>query len=110
MKKLLSLVIFFTSVYSQNLKVMTYNIRLDVSSYGENAWTQRNFFSVNQIKFYSPDIMGIQEGRPNRIEYMNDSLGGYKTIRHGRDGEDNSEYLAIFYNTKKLKVENVNTF
>ena len=113
MKKILSLAItlmFFSSVYSQNLKVMTYNIRLDVASDGENAWTHRKDFLLNQIKFYSPDVMGTQEGRPNQIKYMNDSLSNYKMIGHGRDGGDNGEYSAVFYNTNTVKVEKDSTF
>lgn len=113
MKKLFSLaivLIFFTSVYSQNLKVMTYNLRLDVASDGENAWTHRKDFLLNQIKFNSPDIMGTQEGLPNQIKYMKDSLADYKMIGHGRDGGDNGEYSAIFYNTNKVKVEQDSTF
>lgn len=113
MKKLLSLTIaltFFSSVYSQNLKVMTYNIRLDVASDGENAWTHRKDFLLNQIKFYSPDVMGTQEGRPNQIKYMKDSLSNYKMIGHGRDGGDNGEYSAVFYNTNTVKVEKDSTF
>ena len=113
MKKFLPLaliLICFTSAFSQNLKVMTYNIRLDVASDNENAWTHRKDFLVTQIKFYSPDILGIQEGLPSQIKYMKDSLPDYKIIGHGRDGGDNGEYSAIFYNTKKVKVEQDSTF
>lgn len=113
MKTILSLAlvsIFFTSALSQNLKVMTYNIRLDVASDGENAWTHRKDFLVTQIKFYSPDILGTQEGLPNQIKYLKNSLTDYKVIGHGRDGGDDGEYSAIFYNTNKVKVEQDSTF
>ena len=94
----------------QSLKIMTYNIRLDVASDGENAWEHRKEFLTNQIKFYSPDVMGTQEGRPNQIKYMKETLTDYKMIGHGRDGGDNGEYSAIFYNTNKVKVEQDSTF
>ncbi len=113
MKEIISSVmvlIFFSSVYSQNLKVMTYNIRLDVASDGVNAWENRKEFLTNQIKFYSPDVMGTQEGRSNQIKYMKDVLTDYKIIGHGRDGGDNGEYSAIFYNSNKVKVEQDSTF
>ncbi len=113
MKKLLSLVIVimcFSSVYCQDLKVMTYNIRLDVASDGENAWTHRKEFLTNQIKFFNPDVMGTQEGRPNQIAYLKNTLTDYKMIGHGRDGGDHGEYSAIFYNSNTLKVEQDSTF
>ena len=113
MKKLLFLAIIlmlFSSVYGQHLKVMTYNIRLDVASDGENAWTHRKEFLTNQIQFFSPDVMGIQEGLPGQIKYMKDVLTDYKMIGHGRDEGDNGEYSAIFYNTNKVKVEQDSTF
>lgn len=50
--------------YSQNLKLMSYNIRLDVASDGQNAWPVRKDFFASQIQFYEPDIMGVQEAMP----------------------------------------------
>ena len=113
MKKILLIVILsmsYSMTNGQTLKIMTYNIRLDVASDGENAWEHRKEFLTNQIKFYSPDVMGTQEGRPNQIKYMKETLTDYKMIGHGRDGGDNGEYSAIFYNTNKVKVEQDSTF
>tara|TARA_R110002094_G_scaffold17000_2_gene28553 strand:+ start:2014 stop:2919 length:906 start_codon:yes stop_codon:yes gene_type:complete len=95
---------------SQSLSVMTYNIRLDVASDGENAWANRKDFLSAQVQFYSPDIMGVQEARPNQMEDLKSFLIDYKTIGIGRDGENKGEFSAIFYNSKKIKVENENTF
>lgn len=53
---------------AQNLKIMTYNIRLDVASDGEKDWTHRKDFFASQIQFYEPDIFGVQEAKPNNIQ------------------------------------------
>ncbi len=45
--------------YAQSLKVMTYNIRLDIASDGENDWTHRKDFFTSQVQFYEPDIFGV---------------------------------------------------
>ena len=42
----------FANCLAQKTTVMTYNIRLDVASDGENAWPNRKDFVVEQIKFY----------------------------------------------------------
>lgn len=95
---------------SHNLGVMTYNIRLDVASDGENAWQNRKYFLSSQILFYSPDILGVQEARPNQMADLKAALNDYKTIGIGRDGNNNGEYSAIFYNSKKVTVAQENTF
>ncbi len=100
----------FTAINSQELSVMTYNLRLDVASDSENSWEHRKEFLVDQIQFYSPDVIGTQEGRPNQIKYMRDSLPHYNFIGHGREGGNNGEYSAIFYNSDKVKVEKDSTF
>ncbi|UMB52986.1 endonuclease/exonuclease/phosphatase family protein [Lutibacter sp. A64] len=93
-----------------NLDIMTYNIRLDVASDGENAWKNRKDFLSSQILFYSPDIFGVQEARPNQMTDLKDALKNYKAIGKGRDGENKGEFSAIFYNADKVSVEQENTF
>ena len=97
-------------VYSHGLSVMTYNIRLDVASDGENAWPNRKYFLTSQILFNSPDVMGVQEARPNQMNDLKNALSNYKTIGIGRDGGSEGEYSAIFYDVNTLKVERENTF
>tara|TARA_R110002049_G_scaffold32570_9_gene108320 strand:- start:2459 stop:3304 length:846 start_codon:yes stop_codon:yes gene_type:complete len=97
-------------IQGQKLSVMTYNIRLDVASDGENAWPHRKEVLSSQIQFYGPDILGVQEARPSQMTDLKTALKEYNTIGIGRDGDDKGEYSAIFYNTKKVKVEHENTF
>jgi len=80
---------------SPTLRMMTYNIRLDVASDGENAWAKRKDFLSSQVQFYAPDIMGVQEARPNQMVDLKNALKNYKTVGTGRDGIDKGEYSAI---------------
>ncbi|WP_243652203.1 endonuclease/exonuclease/phosphatase family protein [Mariniflexile fucanivorans] len=89
---------------------MTYNIRLDVESDGENAWTHRKGFLTSQVLFFSPDILGVQEAKPNQMADLKTLLKTYQVIGLGRDGGSEGEHSSIFYNTKKFKVEKENTF
>jgi endonuclease/exonuclease/phosphatase family metal-dependent hydrolase len=109
----LILVIFvlnFTSCKSQNFSVMTYNIRLDVASDGENAWPNRKDFLASQVLFFGPDILGVQEARPNQMADLKEALKAYNVIGLGRDGANKGEHSSIFYNAEKFKVEEENTF
>ncbi|WP_435414639.1 endonuclease/exonuclease/phosphatase family protein [Polaribacter aestuariivivens] len=115
MKNILIIALIFLASCNSNkqeteLKVMTYNIRLDVKSDGENQWAIRKDFLLSQIKFYEPTVFGTQEGRPNQIVDLTNGLKNYNYIGHGRDGANKGEYSAIFYDKTKVKFSNVNTF
>lgn len=100
----------FIGCKTKELSVMTYNIRLDVASDGENAWPKRSNFLISQVLFLAPDIMGVQEAKPNQIKDLSQALSDYSYIGSGRDGDNKGEFSAIYYNTKKLKVDNADTF
>jgi len=93
-----------------NVSFMTYNIRLDVASDGENAWPHRKEFLLNQIKFYEPSILGTQEALPHQLEYLDNQLEDYAVIGEGRDGNGKGEFSSIFYHKKKFKVLKSDTF
>ena len=89
---------------------MTYNIRLDVASDGENAWPNRKEKLVSQLQFYAPDIFGIQEGMPHQVAFIDEQLSNYHFIGFGRDGENKGEYSALYFNIEKYNVEKKGTF
>jgi endonuclease/exonuclease/phosphatase family metal-dependent hydrolase len=100
----------FHCISAQILKAMTYNIRLDVAVDGENDWTHRKDFFYSQMQFYEPDILGVQEAKPNQVADMVAALSKYSNVGTGRDGEGKGEYSAIFYKKDRFKVVSTNTF
>jgi len=97
--------------FSQDVKVMTYNIKLDYPKEGKNSWGNRQDFMTSQIMFYEPDVMGVQEALPNQMLDLNGMLPNYDFIGVGRDDGDNEgEYSAIFYNSSRLEVKDNGTF
>lgn len=107
---ILALTCAISSCKSQEMRVMSYNIRLDLASDGENAWPNRKDFLSSQVLFLEPDILGLQEVRPSQIEDLNTALTSYSYIGTGRDGGNEGEHTSIYYKTDKVKVENENTF
>lgn len=102
---------FISQVLSaQNLKLMTYNIRLDIASDQENAWPNRKDFLCAQIQFYAPDVFGIQEALPHQVQDLTAFFKDYKYIGVGRDGVNQGESSNIFYNTKRLTLLKESTF
>ena len=110
--KLVALVLFlsFCGVYGQNLKIMTYNIRLDVASDGENAWPNRKDFFTSQIQFYAPDIFGVQEAMPNQVNDIATALPSYNHVGIAREGDGKGESSSIFYKKDRFSVQQSNTF
>ncbi|ALM48037.1 endonuclease/exonuclease/phosphatase [Flavobacterium psychrophilum] len=105
------LIFTFASTTAQNVKVMSYNIRLDVASDGENRWDNRKDMLTAQVLKLSPDFMGVQEALPQQIDYLNANLKGYKYIGVGRDdGKRDGEFSAIFYNASQYKMLQQSTF
>lgn len=81
-----------------DLKLMSYNIRLDVKSDGENWWEVRKDKVAGLINYYEPDFVGLQEVLHRQLVYLKDSLRGYDYIGVGRDdGKEAGEYSCIFY-------------
>ncbi|MHB1146975.1 MAG: endonuclease/exonuclease/phosphatase family protein [Lutibacter sp.] len=113
MKKSILLLFFlllgFVSI-SQSLKVMTYNIRLDVKVDGKNAWPFRKDYLTSQIQFYEPDIFGIQEAKPNQVIDIANALSQYSYVGIGRDGEGNGESSNIYYKKDRFMLKETNTF
>ena len=106
------LAIFFSvqHVHSQSVKAMSYNIRLNTSSDGENAWPNRKDFLRTQVLFFAPDFLGVQEATPEQMTHLKSVLKDYMSIGQGRDGVNKGEFSAIFYNTKRFKLEENHMF
>ena len=98
-------------VYAQDIRVMTYNIRLDVASDGINQWNNRRDFMAGQILFHEPGIMGIQEGLPHQVSWLDSVLSSYSYTGVGRDdGIYAGEYCAIFYRKDLFRLLSGSTF
>jgi endonuclease/exonuclease/phosphatase family metal-dependent hydrolase len=114
MKKLLSLsllLLAIANVNAQQVKVLSYNIRLDVASDGENRWDNRKETLTAQVTRLTPDFMGVQEALPQQMDYLDTNLKDYDYIGVGRDdGKREGEFSAIFYNKAKYKPVEQSTF
>jgi endonuclease/exonuclease/phosphatase family metal-dependent hydrolase len=111
-KALLLLTFTLSSAVSnaQSLKVMTYNLRLDLDSDGENSWTNRKEFLESQIQFYEPDLFGVQEAKPNQVIDLAAALPQYAYVGIGREGVGKGESSNIYYKKEAFKVIQENTF
>ena len=93
------------TLQSQELNVMTFNIRYNAKNDSLNAWPYRKDNVTSQIKFHTIHILGVQEALHEQVMDLRQSLSQYRHVGVGRDdGKTKGEYSAIFYDTTKLKL------
>jgi endonuclease/exonuclease/phosphatase family metal-dependent hydrolase len=94
----------------QSLKLMTYNIRLNTESDSINKWDNRREFLCDQIIFYNPDILGVQEALPEQVIYMKNKLSTYNYFGKAREGEEKGESSGIFFDNFRFTLFDEGTF
>ena len=113
MKKFfLSLSVFISlNVIGQDLKIITYNIRFNNPEDGINSWSNRKDNVCGLLRFYDPDIFGLQEALYDQIQYIAAELKNYQWMGVGRDdGDKAGEFSPIFYDSTTLNVINKGWF
>jgi endonuclease/exonuclease/phosphatase family metal-dependent hydrolase len=91
------------------LRVMSFNLRVNVPSDGDNAWPYRKEQAAAAIREHQPLIVGTQEGRYAMLDDLDALLPEYRRIGEGRAGhqigdEGMDECCAVFYDFKRLRL------
>lgn len=96
---------------AQEIQVMTYNVKYANENDGENSWSKRKQFITNQLNFYEPDIMGLQEVLFSQIQHFTSEIGGYNFVGKAReDGKQKGEFTAILFKNEKFELIEDHTF
>jgi endonuclease/exonuclease/phosphatase family metal-dependent hydrolase len=86
-----------------SLRLMTYNIRLDLASDGANSWPHRREWVAAQVVWLHPDIFGMQEVQPKQKSDLAADLPQYRLFGGGRDdGNEKGEASPIGFDTSKF--------
>lgn len=112
---LLSCILSFCTLGSSfaqsNVKLMSYNIRYDITTSNASPWTERQTAIAGQIKRFDADIIGMQEVLEHQREQLLSDLPGFASIGVGRDdGQKAGEYAPIFYKEERYGLMNSGTF
>ncbi len=85
-----------------SLNVMSYNIRYNNPADSVNAWPNRKEWVASLIKFHDTDILCIQEGLADQVDYLKTAIG-FAVEGVGRDdGQRAGEFTAIYYNPSRF--------
>lgn len=111
------LVLFGSGLFGNTLqaqievKAMSYNIRLNTDSDGENRWELRKEKLATLINYYNADFVGTQEVMHSQLVYLQQHLSTYNFIGAGRDdGKEAGEYSALFYKKEVYDLKSSGTF
>ncbi len=90
---------------------MTYNIRLDLASDGDDAWPHRRSALTGLIAYYAPDLVGMQEVLPHQKLAVEADLPGYQFVGVARDdGKDKGEYSPLGFRRDRFALIASGTF
>ena len=90
------------------VRVMSFNIRVDVASDGENAWPNRVDAVAATIR--EADVVGVQEATPAMLATLDGELPAYTRYGVGRDADGGGEQSAILYRTDRFDRIDGGTF
>ncbi|MFN2284823.1 MAG: endonuclease/exonuclease/phosphatase family protein [Anaerolineae bacterium] len=93
------------------LRVMSFNIRLNVSHDGPNAWPYRRDLAASMVHLHQPDVIGLQEVLPDQVDDLVARLPDFDWVGVGRDdGARKGEFAAVFYRRARLTLLDQGTF
>ncbi|MDZ3832803.1 MAG: endonuclease/exonuclease/phosphatase family protein [Sphingopyxis sp.] len=94
-----------------HFSAMTYNIRLDLASDGDNAWPHRRAALTGLVAYYAPDIVGMQEVLLHQKQAIEADLPDYAFVGAARDdGKEAGEFSPIGYRTDRFALRASGTF
>ena len=88
----------------KEIRVATYNLRMDTPRDGINSWANRKENVKALIQFHDFDIIGTQEGFVHQLKDLCEIPGWAYTGSGRDDGKSAGEHSAILYKTARFKV------
>ncbi len=92
------------------LRVMTFNLRLNIASDGPNAWPHRRDMVASMVRFHRADLVGVQEALPDQLSDLDALLPEFDRFGAGRTAARSGEHSAIFYRNDRFEVLDQSTF
>lgn len=84
--------------------IIQYNIRMNTTGDGENAWPLRKEKVTGLLRFHEADIFNVQEALPEQMDDLTAMLPDFDHVGVGRDdGKRAGEHMGVFY--KKNRFE-----
>ena len=93
-----------------NIKIMTYNLRVDNAGDGINSFSNRSDRVIAMLKEQQPDVIGFQECTHLMRAYLERHLPAYAFVGCGRERNYQGESMAIAYRKQAFAPVQVDNF
>lgn len=93
---------------AEPVRVMSFNIRVDVASDGEDAWPNRVEAVAATIR--EADVVGVQEATPAMLDTLMARLPAFRRFGVGRDADGGGEQSAILVRRDRFDIVAGGTF
>ena len=102
----------FASDTADAIRVASYNIRLATGDKDTpNAWAERRDDMVNLIRRLDIDVGGLQEVRPEQMEFLRERLPEFEFVGEHRGADRMSDEASpVFYRKSRFEAEKKGTF
>ncbi|MDP7034554.1 MAG: endonuclease/exonuclease/phosphatase family protein [Planctomycetota bacterium] len=92
-----------TSVGGPEMKVMTFNLKIDLPLVPGPEWSQRRARALQVIRKADPDILGLQEDLYHQLEDVRKGLPSHDFVGEGSYGGVMGEFCSIFYRRSRFQ-------
>lgn len=93
-----------------NVKVMTFNLRVDNAGDGVNSFTNRHDRVLAMLADTQPDIIGFQECTHHMRAFLEENMPDYAFVGCGRERDYTGESMAIAYRKQDFITVGVQNF
>ncbi len=95
------------------VRIMTWNV-LHGSDHGppwqQQNWPARKHALAAALCEIRPDILGVQEARPEQVAFLEETLSDHRRVGIGEEGGDRGEHSAIFFRRDRFEALADDTF
>ncbi len=97
--------------HNPSFKVISYNIRYDNPTDGDNSWNNRKNHVINLLRFHDAEIFCLQEALINQVHDLEMAFPGFDYYGPGRDdGQEKGEACPVFFRNDKFFLRGSGTF
>jgi endonuclease/exonuclease/phosphatase family metal-dependent hydrolase len=96
--------------FGQSLRVLSYNVRYPSKDDGPDLWDKRKELFIDSIRKWNPDVIGTQELFKLQGDYLVEQLPEYAWFGTSRRGNDQDEYMGVFYRKSALRLREQGQF
>ena len=92
------------------IRVMTYNIRLDLESDGANRWSNRRDQFIGQIRLMRPAILGLQEVVPGQKADLEKAFPDFTFLGIAREPGPSGEAANLAFDHNQFRLGSTGNF